>query len=333
MARDVRTRRAPAAEGRALARTVLGAGALSLATAAVPFSPTAPTGMAAALGVVGLALGALLHARAARLPRALPHAVLLLATSVVTVSVLASTTPAGRVVTACSYVWIALFTAAFHSRRAVCAHLVLLLAGFAAALWGGGAPSPAQTWGFMGGTVAAVAWTVNGLVLRLRARADEDQLTGALTRAAWLAEAEAAAAHGTRDGAPASLVVLDLDGFKEVNDRDGHAAGDRLLADLARAWAGTLRPGDLLGRLGGDEFALLLPRTRAAQVPEVLAALRAARPQGRWSAGTAEHAPGEAVADWLERADADLYAHKRARPGASRPAARRGPRPEPARGP
>ncbi|WP_337062471.1 GGDEF domain-containing protein [Kineococcus sp. G2] len=328
MARDVRTRRAPAAEGRALARTVLGAGALSLATAAAPFSPTAPTGMAAALGVVGLALGALLHARAARLPRALPHAVLLLATSVVTVSVLASTTPAGRVVTACSYVWIALFTAAFHSRRAACAHLTLLLAGFAAALWGGGAPAPAQTWGFMGGTVAAVAWTVNGLVLRLRARADEDQLTGTLTRAAWLAEAEATAAHG----APASLVVLDLDGFKEVNDRDGHAAGDRLLADLARAWAGALRPGDLLGRLGGDEFALLLPRTRAAQVPEVLAALRAARPRGRWSAGTAEHAPGEAVADWLERADADLYAHKRARPGAPRPALREDAPPAPVRG-
>ncbi|WP_432493600.1 GGDEF domain-containing protein [Kineococcus auxinigenes] len=319
MARVVRTRRrAPLAEGRTLARAVLGAGALSLATAAVPFSPTAPTAVAAAAGGVGLALGALLHARAARLPRALPHAVLLLATCVVSASVLASTTPAGRVVTACSYVWIALFTAAFHSRRAVRAHLALVLAGFAAALWGGGAPSPAQTWGFMGGTIAAVAWTVNGLVLRLRARADEDLLTGALTRAAWLAEAEVAVAPRTREAGPVCLAVLDLDGFKAVNDRDGHAAGDRLLTELTRAWTGALRPGDLLGRLGGDEFALLMPRTRAAEVPGVLAALRSACPRGRWSAGVAEHAPGEAVADWIARADADLYSRKRARPATCR---------------
>ncbi|WP_432504878.1 GGDEF domain-containing protein [Kineococcus arenarius] len=317
MARAVPTRRrAPVAEGRTLARAVLGAGALSLATAAVPFSPTAPTGTAAAMGAAGLALGALLHARAARLPRALPHAVLVLATCVVSVSVLASTTPAGRVVTAFSYVWIALFTAAFHSRRAVCTHLAVALTGFAAALWAGGAPSPAQTWGFMGGTTAAVAWTVNGLVLRLRARADEDLLTGALTRAAWLTEAEVAVDPRTGEDGPVCLAVLDLDGFKAVNDRDGHAAGDRLLTELTRAWTGALRPGDLLGRLGGDEFALLMPRTRAAEVPAVLAALRSACPQGRWSAGVAEHLPGEAVADWIARADADLYSRKRARPAA-----------------
>ncbi|WP_432482529.1 GGDEF domain-containing protein [Kineococcus esterisolvens] len=323
MARAVRTRRrAPAAEGRTLARAVLGIGVLSLATAVVPFSPTAPTRMAAAMGGTALVLGAVLHARADRLPRALPHAVLLLATCLVSVSVLASTTPAGRVVTAFSYVWIALFTATFHSRRAMCTHVAVALTGFAAALWAGGAPAPAQTWGFMGTTTAAVAWTVNSLVLRLRTRADEDLLTGALTRGAWLAEADAAVSRATRAGAPLSLAVLDLDDFKAVNDRDGHAAGDRLLTELTGAWAGALRPGDLLGRLGGDEFAVLLPHTGAGEVPGLLAALRAAHPRGRWSAGVAEHVPGEGVADWIARADADLYAHKRARSGAPRPEVR-----------
>ncbi|WP_432535453.1 hypothetical protein [Kineococcus arenarius] len=84
-------------------------------------------------------------------------------------------------VTAFSYVWIALFTAAFHSRRAVCTHLAVALTGFAAALRAGGA--------------------------------------------AWLTEAEVAVDPRTGEGGPVRLAVLDLDGSKAVNDRDGHAAG------------------------------------------------------------------------------------------------------------
>ena len=64
--------------------------------------------------------------------------------------------------------------------------------------------------------------------------------------------------HGDR---PLGLIVIDLDGFKSVNDTQGHAAGDALLCRVAVALGEDLRPSDVLGRLGGDEFAVLLPET------------------------------------------------------------------------
>ena len=67
-----------------------------------------------------------------------------------------------------------------------------------------------------------------------------------------------AMARCTRTGQPLSVVVMDVDGLKQVNDRDGHAAGDQYLRDISAAWAGTIRETDSLGRIGGDEFALLL---------------------------------------------------------------------------
>src|SRR5450432_2424771 len=88
---------------------------------------------------------------------------------------------------------------------------------------------------------------------RLQTLAWTDELTGLPNRARLMAElARALAANGS-----ASLVFLDLDDFKTVNDSLGHAAGDQLLASAAQCLRASLRPGDLVARLGGDEFALL----------------------------------------------------------------------------
>ncbi len=85
-----------------------------------------------------------------------------------------------------------------------------------------------------------------------------DPLTGLLNRRAWHQRFEEmlTGLRGSRDATPVVLLFCDLDRFKEVNDRFGHAAGDAVLAVVGSRLARCLRPGDIAGRLGGDEFAL-----------------------------------------------------------------------------
>jgi diguanylate cyclase (GGDEF)-like protein len=85
-----------------------------------------------------------------------------------------------------------------------------------------------------------------------------DSLTGIPNRSALMTALEAAIARHDRNGTPFLLLYLDLDGFKAVNDRLGHATGDRVLRAVASALTACLRAGDVAGRLGGDEFAMVL---------------------------------------------------------------------------
>jgi diguanylate cyclase (GGDEF)-like protein len=104
---------------------------------------------------------------------------------------------------------------------------------------------------------------------------------------------------------------MDVDGLKQVNDRDGHAAGDRYLQDVSAAWAGTIRETDSLGRIGGDEFALLLEGADGAAAADTLARLRRVDAPGRRaSAGIATWQRPEEADDLVARADAAMYADK-----------------------
>lgn len=96
------------------------------------------------------------------------------------------------------------------------------------------------------------------LIRRLSEEAATDALTGLPNRRELMRDIEAAARRARRTRAPFSVVMLDLNGFKEVNERDGHAAGDRVLAEVARALQGSLRDSDIVGRHGGDEFVLVI---------------------------------------------------------------------------
>ena len=88
--------------------------------------------------------------------------------------------------------------------------------------------------------------------------ATHDPLTGLANRRYFLQHLHAAAARGARSRESAAIIYLDLDGFKEINDRLGHTAGDEVLIEVGRRLASGTRKGDVVARLGGDEFAGLL---------------------------------------------------------------------------
>jgi diguanylate cyclase (GGDEF)-like protein len=294
-----------------LALAALGAGVVSWWTVLVPFSATAPTDVAAELGALGTGLGALLWTFRGRTPQWVLHGVVALGWLAVSACVALSTTPSGTVVTAFSYVWVAMFTAWFHPPRAALAHLVLMACGFAVALWVVQAPSAPQTWTFVCACVGGVAVTLHRLVNRLRDLAERDHLTGVLNRAAFSVAAEQAICVAGSVEDPLTLALIDLDDFKVVNDAQGHAEGDRVLRELAASWRAVLRPGDVLARYGGDEFVLLMHGSQRDAV-RVLDRLAGSSSASGWTAGVAEWR-ADSLTQWLARADEDLYRRKESR--------------------
>jgi diguanylate cyclase (GGDEF)-like protein len=148
-----------------------------------------------------------------------------------------------------------------------------------------------------------------------------DQLTGAYSRRHFMDELERQVAHATRHGAALSLIMLDLDHFKQINDQHGHAVGDRVLREAAVQVQGQLRDGDLLGRVGGEEFLVLLPMTGGAQAARLAERLRAALEAVRLgegdltiqltgSFGVAALTVNEEAGAWLRRVDQALYLAK-----------------------
>ncbi|OYD51497.1 sensor domain-containing diguanylate cyclase [Acidovorax kalamii] len=99
----------------------------------------------------------------------------------------------------------------------------------------------------------------------LQRLATTDMLTGIANRRAFLETAESAYAHSCHSGEPLTLLMLDLDHFKAINDRYGHLEGDRALVAFAQAVKSQLRASDAVGRLGGEEFGVLLPLTTLAE--------------------------------------------------------------------
>jgi diguanylate cyclase (GGDEF)-like protein/PAS domain S-box-containing protein len=154
-------------------------------------------------------------------------------------------------------------------------------------------------------------------------RATHDDLTGLANRTLFVERLTAALARSDRDGHRVAVCFLDLDDFKEINDRYGHAAGDELLVDVAGRLATHLRNGDEVARIGGDEFLVLFDPVddephaleAAERLVEVVSGGRDLTAGSVWSGATAGVAlgrAGEGAAALLARADGALYRAKAA---------------------
>ena len=169
--------------------------------------------------------------------------------------------------------------------------------------------------------VLAVSAYVDELTALLTSKATRDPLTGLPNRAAF-DEAMAHELASVGRGPGPSLLLVDLDKFKLVNDSDGHLAGDDVLVAVAEVLLGHVRPSDVTCRLGGDEFAIVLPRTgpgRALQVARRLLnasrkapGLSSASARVTLSIGVGWLAAPASTAELVAAADTALYAVKAA---------------------
>ena len=150
-----------------------------------------------------------------------------------------------------------------------------------------------------------------------------DSLTGAMNRRRILELGGNEISRAHRHGAELSLLILDADHFKEINDRNGHTAGDQVLKGMVERWKRALRAHDLIGRIGGEEFCIVLPVVgpdNAARVAEKLRAAVADLPfafegqllRATVSIGLATLAPGDDLPALMRRADTALYQAKEA---------------------
>ncbi|MCK9914583.1 GGDEF domain-containing protein [Microbacteriaceae bacterium K1510] len=166
----------------------------------------------------------------------------------------------------------------------------------------------------------------NRRIAELEARADVDPLLEILNRRGFERELTRSLAYVQRYGTAAALMFIDLDGFKAVNDRHGHAVGDALLKAVAAALTGHVRASDVVGRLGGDEFGLVMWNVEGANAVAKAEALErlieeVCIPHGPTSlnvgasAGVVSLSAAQGVTQILDAADRAMYARKRERRG------------------
>lgn len=197
---------------------------------------------------------------------------------------------------------------------------------------GGLVPFGVLAWNGLVQVGTSVALVVMLSALRTRLEGEEtlartDALTQIANRRAFLEAAGLELERTRRRHRPLTIVYVDVDDFKDVNDRRGHAEGDALLVSVAQTLRAGTRAVDAVARLGGDEFGLLLPETDPAEADALLARLRTALLEGMrsrgWTVGVSIGAatflsPPASIDEMLARADELMYAAKREEKGSIR---------------
>lgn len=158
-------------------------------------------------------------------------------------------------------------------------------------------------------------------LLHLKRISQQDFLTGLMNRRSFEEKAAAHLNRATGELGAGAFLFLDVDNFKPVNDRLGHAFGDAVLCSIAKSIASSIRPSDLAVRLGGDEFGILLLGANVAEAVSVADRIRRSIKQNSVqlgepqlnisvSIGVAAHHPGETIGELVRQADKQMYAAK-----------------------
>jgi diguanylate cyclase (GGDEF)-like protein len=227
------------------------------------------------------------------------------------------------------FLWVALYAGYYFRWSALLLQLAVIACVDAAAL---AIVAPGDV-GYTRWLITTGGAALAGVVVhRLRRRNDElvgqlieagrtDQLTGLVNRRGYEEAIEAALARGARSGTPVALVLADLDRFKQLNDSEGHLAGDEALTAVGGVLTRLTRLGDTAARLGGDEFAVILAESDAADGLALAERLRAGVSETKTSAGAklsvsvgiaTAPTPCQDIAQLARAADLALYAAKRA---------------------
>lgn len=312
--------RAPAQRDPALICLALlyGLGGVACLSGAIrPPNPHVSIQLNAALGAIGIGVSGVLYWTARQ--DTLRH----LHTRFVTVSLVVNIaltctlmwgagTQAGQILTGFNFIYLTMLTAYFLPRPVSRTFAGLMVAGTLTTTYFSPVVHEVRAGPVISMAVILVGEVLGALVGQIRGQATIDDLTGALNRGALRVAADRALATAQRTSQPLAVLLLDLDGFKIINDQYGHAAGDALLADIAQCWRGVLRGEDTLARIGGDEFVALLTNATRHDAETVVRRMRAAHP-ARWSCGIATSSPGDDLSSLYARADAELYQQKAVR--------------------
>lgn len=262
--------------------------------------------------LVGLVIAAVLAVAGRRLPHWTLHPLLVAGVIVVSGAVASCHGSPLAIASSAFYIAFPMYAFRFFTRVAAAAHTVIVAIALGLVLgFTGDSAAPAE-WIM----IIAAAVTVGIFVSRVRTQlwklATTDALTGLPNRQALNRQLAWQIARARRRNQALSVAMIDLDGFKGLNDHHGHAAGDAMLFGLAARWRTALRPHDTLARYGGDEFVLVLPGA-SLELARAVANRLPKDPNQPVSVGVVSLVASDTPATFLARADVAMYDVKHAR--------------------
>lgn len=300
---------------RAMALLWLVGGITSLLVVVLPHPPTLHREVLLAIGLVAPLKAAVIYRLREVLPRRIYPWLLGTGTGVTTALVAAGGGGTASVSFSFFYTWVVIYALLFFPPITAGVQLVGAALAYGIVLW--------SMDSFGSGSFTAVEPTVLGAVIattcmvvlllsNAREASEIDPLTHVANRRGLDRRLAEAMEQAEKHPDPLVVALIDIDHFKQINDEQGHDAGDRILRELVRRWTPLVRAGDTIARFGGDEFVIVLPACSLPDADAVLHRLRQAAPDGvSCSLGSAVFRPEDSASLVISRADAALYDAKR----------------------